>query len=933
MHVLKLLGGATIEGPNGPLGGAIAQRQRMAFLALLATAPTGQVSRDRLLAFLWPDLDAGRARRALSNALYVIKKELGEDSVSTVGDDLRLDKTSVSVDVLEFRKASEEGDLERAVTLYAGPFLDGVYLKDAPEFEKWVDGERGQLEGVYREVLEKLAEGAASAGDMKGAADWYRRLASHNPLNSRTAMALMRALAGSGDRAGALQHAQIHGTLLQEELGVDPDPEVTALAEELRRGAGPTPEGAIPSEARPVGEIGVQLEPAVPEEASPSVSEEHPTTDTDQDPFQAEEPGHTRPSSHPDDSLFALLRLRFQEHKVVQWVVAYLAGAWLILQVVDVLADPWNLSQTLQQGVTIILVFGFFLTLVLVWYHGEKGQQNVTGVELLMIAALMAMAGVMLGLLTPNRPLGSEVAGGPPRGTGAALLAARDRPSVAVLPFDNLSPDSSDAYFAEGMHDEIITQLSKISALSIISRTSVLRYRDSEMVLPDIAAELGVSAVLEGSVWKEGDHVRITAQLIDGATDVHLWADSYVKSLDLTLPALFEAQTEIARNVAEALRAALTPEEESRIAAVPTDSLAAYDLYLRGRRVYLSYTSAGNDEAVLLFKQAITLDADYALAWAGLADAYSQRTYRYGYPREWADSAEVASRRSLAVNDQLAEGWKALGLVFTVRGRLAESMGAYERALELNPSHHEALNNLGMSHYGRGELVDALRILKEAVRVEPTFPTALTNVAGVYLDLGLLDMAGLWFDEALAAGPDDPLALSSRLNLFFAMGDPQGALREAEGYLLQARTGARLQWAAQAAGFARDFPKAEELIAEATALVGQPAVNSLITGGIYLLAGRVEEADPLLDRVLTGTTSRVEGGSELPEDRFYPSMIHAGRGNTQEALAWLERAYEAGFRAAFMVDINPLFDPIRADPRYGLVLGRIREDVAEMRGL
>ncbi|MBT8398327.1 MAG: hypothetical protein KJN92_15240, partial [Gemmatimonadetes bacterium] len=157
MYRLKLLGGASIEGPDGPLDGAIAQRQRLAFLAVLSASPTGLVSRDKLLGLLWPEHDAGRARRALSNALYVIKKELGEGSVAVVGDDLQLDTESVVVDALEFVAAAEAGRFQEAVALYSGPYLDGIHVKDAHEFEKWADGERDRLAGMYADALERLA--------------------------------------------------------------------------------------------------------------------------------------------------------------------------------------------------------------------------------------------------------------------------------------------------------------------------------------------------------------------------------------------------------------------------------------------------------------------------------------------------------------------------------------------------------------------------------------------------------------------------------------------------------------------------------------------------------------------------------------------------------------------------------------------------------
>jgi DNA-binding SARP family transcriptional activator len=231
---LKLLGGASLVGPDGPLTGPVVQRQRLALLALLALSPTGRLSRDKLLAYLWADADAERARHALSNALYTIKRALGEGAVEAVGEDLQLDREMVAVDVLEFGDAIAQGELEQAAAVYAGPLLDGIHLKDAPEFETWVDAERGRLARAYGELLEQLAGQATAEGRHTDALEWWRRRAALDPYDSRVALALMRALDVAGNRAEAIRHAALHANLMREELGADPDPAVAKLAKALR---------------------------------------------------------------------------------------------------------------------------------------------------------------------------------------------------------------------------------------------------------------------------------------------------------------------------------------------------------------------------------------------------------------------------------------------------------------------------------------------------------------------------------------------------------------------------------------------------------------------------------------------------------------------------------------------------------------------------
>jgi DNA-binding SARP family transcriptional activator len=231
---LKLLGGASLDGPEGPLTGPVVQRQRTALLALLALSPHGRLSRDKLLAYLWPDADPERAGHALSNALDTIKRALGEGAVEAVGDDLELHREVLAVDVLELDDAIAAGELERAAAIYAGPFLDGIHVRDAPEFEQWVDDERERIDRAYGEVLERLAARAAEEGRHSDAVEWWRRRAALDPYDSRVAMAVMGALGAAGSRAEAVRHADLHASLLREERRTGPDPAVEKLAKALR---------------------------------------------------------------------------------------------------------------------------------------------------------------------------------------------------------------------------------------------------------------------------------------------------------------------------------------------------------------------------------------------------------------------------------------------------------------------------------------------------------------------------------------------------------------------------------------------------------------------------------------------------------------------------------------------------------------------------
>jgi len=411
---------------------------------------------------------------------------------------------------------------------------------------------------------------------------------------------------------------------------------------------------------------------------------------------------------------------RLKQRKLFQWALAYLAGAWLVLQAMEVTAEPFGWPLALQRGVTILLVVGFLVALVLAWYHGEQGRQRVSGPELLMIAALLAIAAILLAILRP------EVEA--PATPYAGLPVDGEKPAIAVLPFDNFSPNPDDAYFADGMHDEIITQLSRISALKVISRTSVMQYRDERRPVRNIAAALSVNYVLEGSARKAEDRVRLTVQLIDADRDEHVWAEEYDR--DLTAAHLFEIQSEVAERVASALAVELTASERERIERHPTESLAAYDLYMLGRYYWNQLSAQGLERAVEYFERALDLDPDFALAYSGLADTYMIQTQGWGLaPRDVFPKAREAAERALALDSTLAEAHTSLGgvlLFYDWDFEAAEA--AFRRAIELNPNYAPAPHWLGISLYSRGRFAEASQAVERALALDPRSTYVKMNV-------------------------------------------------------------------------------------------------------------------------------------------------------------------------------------------------------------
>ena len=564
---------------------------------------------------------------------------------------------------------------------------------------------------------------------------------------------------------------------------------------------------------------------------------------------------------------------RLKERKIVQWALAYLAVAWLLLQVLDFLRENFGWTESTVRSATVVLAAGFFIVLVAAWYHGEKGRQRASAVEVgLMGVILLATAAV----LTLQRAGGSEDS---PTAAAALDLSADPR-SIAVLPFENQSADPENEYFSLGITDDIITHLAQIPDLRVISRTSVMRYRDpTQRSLPEIGRELGAAIVLEGGVRRSGDRVRISAQLIDARTDTHLWARTFDRAL--TVEGIFEIQTEIARAIAQALAATLTPEDQAWTAAGPTASLEAYDLYSRARYLQNQRTVESRLQAIDLYRQAIAEDSAFAPAYAGLAGTHIALLVRGSLPLDEAVSrARPAVDRALQLDPELPEAHAALGfLLERGEGRYLDARAEYRRALELNPGYAAAHAGLGQIALNLGELEEARRELRRSVELDPLalqYRAMLAMVAELSRDYPDAEAQALRILEL------DPGLPYGHYLLSYALSD-QGRHQEAIAAM----------------------SRAAEL---------DPGDLDVQAGRAFVYARAGDRARAL---ALTDTVERL--GGPLKE----LALVFGQLGEIDRAFEYLEHAYAVSPGELSLIRLDPSADPLRADPRFAALIDRL----------
>ncbi len=620
-----------------------------------------------------------------------------------------------------------------------------------------------------------------------------------------------------------------------------------------------------------------------------------------------------------------------KRRKMVQWALAYLAGAWVFVEAMDHLADVWGLPDVVIQGLHVVVAAGFVVTLVLAWYHGEQGRQRVSGPELLMLAGIFVVGGAALSAL--GRDTGSEPAearlpeAAADRGLPGAAASVSPR-SVAVLPLENHSSGGQYAYFADAMSAEISTALAAVPALDAKSYASARRFEDFGMTPDEFAAELGVAHLLEGSVQREADRIRITVRLVDARTGEETWTEVYEKKGVIEA---IDAQIDIARQVADQLAAEFSEREFERIEAGTTDDPVAYDLYLQAR----GYDRTSPEELELsleVLRQALRRDSTYAIAWAHLGGSFDWKLRTTGAPR-WRDSTLRAVRRAAAhaVGTPLENNLRAT--VALLEGRREEAVSLMREEAMANPASVVASRDLASTYYATGELDQAIRWTRRARDLDPLDHIIWALLGDMYSKLSLDEPAVRAFERAAAVR--DPSAQYGWLPFAWhfehalRMGNIDMARPLADSVRVR-RNVADEDGVSGPASFMEgllaihdgDFGRARDVLSAAQ---NDPRVLP------YLAHVQKQLGDSVAARRTIEVARERTSQAFLPEDAFPKLATAAVAEEPKDVASALAEYIDGGGRDARGIRRNPVFDRVRDHPSVDAELSRLEEILKRQR--
>jgi len=581
-----------------------------------------------------------------------------------------------------------------------------------------------------------------------------------------------------------------------------------------------------------------------------------------------------------EHNFFAELKRR----NVYKVAVAYAVVGWLVIQVTATIVPALHLPDGLTTGVVVLVLIGFPVALVVSWAfemtpEGMKRTAEVSPDEVRSMPywSKRKFATFIAGVVVVAAGLLAYQLLRAPRSTSSSIS---DDKSIAVLPFVDMSQAKDQEYFCDGISEEILDALAKLEGLRVVARTSSFSFKGKNTEVAEIGQKLGVANVLEGSLRREGNRVRISAQLINARDGFHIWSDTYERELQ----GVFTVQDEITRSIVDALKVKLAVAPSSRA----PENTEAYDLYLQGRYVSNKSDEENLRKSLVLFRRALDMDPNFARAWTGIAKAWLWLADAYVRPLEAYPKAKEAALRALALDERDAEAHCYLGETKRILDRdLPGEEKELKRALEIDPNSAPAHLFLALLKTALGELAEGVKEIQEAERLDPLAPVICSFAVGIYLAADRLD-------DAIKAGKRiaqiDP-------NYVYVQPDLATAYRE-KG----------------------DFQKAIELYEKAQATTHFPSVGLAIT---YAKMGRPEDARRILEQLIEKSRHQYVAADLI-------ATVYAALGEKDEAFRWLDRAFDEHSASMVSFTSHPEFRPLRSDPRFADLLRRIGIDPAKV---
>jgi TolB-like protein/Tfp pilus assembly protein PilF len=572
-----------------------------------------------------------------------------------------------------------------------------------------------------------------------------------------------------------------------------------------------------------------------------------------------------------------------KRRNVYKVAIAYAVVAWLLMQVATQVFPFLEIPNWAIRLVIMLIVIGFPIALVIAWAfeltpEGLKRTESADELpkksarNRVWLYVVIVAAAISISLFFFGRYIATS------KQSGSAEVPVK---SIAVLPFENLSEEKGNAYLAEGIQDEILARLGKIADLKVISRTSTQRYKSSPDNLREIAKQLGVANVLEGTVQKAADQVRVTVQLINAANDTHLWAETY----DRKLNDIFAVESDIATTIAETLQAKLTGSEKTAIAKRPTANPEAYELYLKGRYFWNKRTAADLRTAIEYFNEALGKDPGYALAYAGLADSYTLlHVFGAASPADSFPQAQEAAKKAVELDETSAEAHTSLAWMLILYDfDFERAYKEFERAIQLNPNYATAHHWYGVTLAMTGQFDRAIAEGKRAVELDPLSLVINANLGSDYFNARRYDEAITQLRKTIEM---DPRFSFARRGL--------GEALQASGQLNEAIA---------------EYRKAVEL--------DDAPLSLAHLGQAYARAGQREEAQKILARLSEEAKSRYVRASSF-------AYIYLALGDKERAIDEMERAYrERDVAGAAWVKVDPMLDDLRGHPRFEALVQKV----------